>query len=38
MATSGLLTILALLYQMQDGDIKALADELLDRPRRSRRA
>lgn len=31
MATSGLLTILALLYQMQDGDIKALADELLDR-------
>lgn len=31
MANSSLLTILALLYQMQDADIRALADELTER-------
>lgn len=31
MADSGLLTVIALLYQMQDADIQALADELLER-------
>lgn len=31
MATSKLLTIIALLYQMQGADVRALADELLER-------